>query len=65
MKLHKWATYSVRVSSKRFLYAVRRNLILPRNFVIAENHRRFWRRHPSTGSGQENKQWFPKDDEIR
>lgn len=33
----------VRFSSRHFLYAVRHNLTLPRNFIIAENHRRFWR----------------------
>jgi hypothetical protein len=35
----------VRFSNRHFLYAVRRNLCLPRSFVIAENYRRFWRRH--------------------
>ena len=28
-----------------FKYAVRRNLTLPRNYVLAENYRRFWRGH--------------------
>jgi len=36
----------VRRDQRRFLYAVRRNLCLDRNFVIAENYRRFWRPHP-------------------
>ena len=35
----------VRRGSRHFLYAVRRNLCLPRNFVIAENYRRFWFNH--------------------
>ena len=34
----------VRRDSSRFLYAARRNCCLPRNFIIAENWRRFWRR---------------------
>jgi hypothetical protein len=34
----------VRIHSSRFLYAMRRNTCLPRNFVIAQNLRRFWRR---------------------
>lgn len=33
----------VRTHSSRFLFAVRRNICLPRNFIIAENLRRFWR----------------------
>jgi len=39
----RWAG-RVRRDQRRFLYAVRRNLCLDRNFVIAENYRRFWRR---------------------
>jgi hypothetical protein len=40
----RWAG-RVRRDPSRFLYAVRRNVCLPRNFVLAENFRRFWRRH--------------------
>lgn len=42
----KWARLSVRLSSARFVYhGTRRGIQLPRNFILAENHRRFWRRH--------------------
>lgn len=36
----------VRHNSSLFLFAVRRNICLPRNFILAENWRRFWRRFP-------------------
>lgn len=35
----------VRRSSSYYLYAVRRNICLPRNFILAENLRRFWRKY--------------------
>ena len=41
----KRAIFSVRRSSSRFMYAVRRGICLPRNYVVAENWRRFWYRH--------------------
>jgi hypothetical protein len=36
----------MRRGSMWFKYAVRRNLTLPRNFILAESYRRFWRGHP-------------------
>jgi hypothetical protein len=39
--------------SRHFLYCVKRNLYLPRNFIIAENWRRFWRR--TKGWGQQER----------
>jgi hypothetical protein len=34
----------VRRDNSLFLFCVRRDIKLPRNYVIAENWRRFWRR---------------------
>jgi hypothetical protein len=51
-RLPKRAQLGVRVSSSRFVYhGTRRGIQLPRNYIIAENYRRFWDKHVDLYAG--------------